>query len=333
MTNNVNFKDYEKGKINLISITEELVSGLTKLNATAKRCLVLVDSNLSQEFFAGKKILKCDSTLPSLEDHLIIMTYDAFGSFIKRREIETKNFHYLVCTELHSALSQVLDAREKLQEQFPQATPWEINDMLEMTCYSYVAIKTIKDWTEKQGKLVFASSNDAVTQLDNLIKEINFSQQVRAYHNFNYAIIDKIIQNQASNKLKRVLTKFARETEDAWDSQLEEFCLYNNTTLENELEKTYTCGSSAQAQAQPTKTYNEEFERQKLRSQNFLKIAIEVPEEFLNRKLTKRDKDDLIVAIGYPKGWMTLKKALILQDYIIEDVKKQYERYTIISKL
>ena len=330
MTNNVNFKDYEKGKINLISITEEFVSGLTKLNATAKRCLVLVDSNLNQEFFAGKKILKCDSTLPSLEDHLIIMTYDAFGSFIKRRKIEAKNFHYLICTELYSALSQVLDVREKLQEQFPQATPWEINDMLEMTCYSYVAIKTIKDWTEKQGKLVFASSNDAVAQLDNLIKEINFSQQVRAYHNFNYAIIDKIIQNQASNKLRRVLTKFAREIEDTWDSQLEEFCLHNNTILENELEKTYTCVSSVQAQVQST---DDELERQKLRAQNFLKIAIEVPEEFLNRKLTKRDKDNLIVAIGYPKGWMTLKKALILQGYIIEDVKKQYERYTIISKL
>lgn len=54
-----------------------------------------------------------------------------------------------------------------------------------------------------------------------------------------------------------------------------------------------------------------------------------IPEKYLNKKLTKEMKEQLLKEIDYPKKWTSFKKA-IENSYTVEEKRTQSERYSII---
>ena len=74
-----------------------------------------------------------------------------------------------------------------------------------------------------------------------------------------------------------------------------------------------------------------QVEKKRKQAENFLKIKVIIPEKYLNKYLTKQDKDKLIEEIEYPKGWTTLKKSLVKQGYEVKDSASKGVRYSIIS--
>lgn len=85
-----------------------------------------------------------------------VMTYALFGAQIKRGRISIDEYDYIVCDELHTLNQYIAMSRGQLSNRYPQALPWEINDMLQMTCFTYMAVEAI-DAAVRTGKIwVFA---------------------------------------------------------------------------------------------------------------------------------------------------------------------------------
>lgn len=58
-----------------------------------------------------------------------------------------------------------------------------------------------------------------------------------------------------------------------------------------------------------------------------------IPDKYLNVKLNKEDKENLIKELGFPKKWTSLKKWLIENGYKVEEKRSRETRYNIISKI
>lgn len=169
------------------------------------------------------------------------MTYALFGAKCKSQELQVTDYDYIVCDELHVLNKYIAMSRAQLKRQYPQAAPWEINDMLQMTCYTYIAIETIYTVLKEKKTWVFALTATPqqlykydLAKLGTIINEVQFSQKLHAYDiltKFEYAEIEPILRAvlpenrkrlfyfntvKELNKYKQILIECGRQAEAIW---------------------------------------------------------------------------------------------------------------------
>ena len=155
----LDYSSIKKGQINLIY--SNCGSGKTTaiyktipqaIGIKTSKVLVLIDTTAGKDSFIkeGQAEEYLNGEFTTIKP--TIMTYASFGAKIKDFEMILNDYDMIVCDEIHAMRTPVCIAREKLAKQFPQAKPWEINDMLKMTCFNYIAIEAISDIAEKEEK-------------------------------------------------------------------------------------------------------------------------------------------------------------------------------------
>lgn len=212
-------ESFKKGQINLI--VAECGSGKStaiyqtipnKLGLSFGRILVLIDTTVGRDSFIqdGQAQTYKEENFERLKP--TIMTYSMFGSKVKKMEIQLTDYDMIVCDEIHNMVRPVSIERGKLKKQFPDAFPWEINDMLSMTCFNYIAIETIRDFALKSDKWVFGLTATPanvykINQFNSLINEVQFSKTLRAYDvisSFDYFDIEEILKQVIPDDRKRI---------------------------------------------------------------------------------------------------------------------------------
>lgn len=148
------------------------------------------------------------------DDHTkpTVMTYAKFGSLIKQKLIFPSDYQYIVADEIHSLVTPIAINRGKLKNQFPQAFPWEINDMLKMTCFTYIAAEAIHDAATENHIWVFGLTATPqklayIQAFDKIINEVKISQQLHAYEiisSFTYTQIEPILSKFIPDSTKRI---------------------------------------------------------------------------------------------------------------------------------
>ena len=214
----LDYSSIKKGQINLIysSCGSGKTTAIYKtipqaIGIKTSKVLVLIDTTAGKDSFIkeGQAEEYLNGEFTSIKP--TIMTYASFGAKIKDFEMILNDYDMIVCDEIHAMRTPVCIARGKLAKQFPQAKPWEINDMLKMTCFNYIAIETISDIAEKGEKWVFGLTAtprniEKIKQFNGLIEEVKFSQALRAYEiisSFEYADIEEILQKAIPDDRKR----------------------------------------------------------------------------------------------------------------------------------
>ena len=196
-------------------------------------------------------------------DKPTVMTYAAFGAKCKSQELDPNYYDYIVCDELHVLNRYIAISRGKLSKQYPQAMPWEINDMLQMTCFSYIAVEKIYTLLKEKQKWVFALTATPsqlfkydLAKLGQLINEVQFSQKLHAYEiltKFEYSEIEPILRAalpenrkrlfyfntvKELNKYKQILLECGRQAEAIWslnhDAAMDEHALTTRDYILNE---------------------------------------------------------------------------------------------------
>lgn len=214
----IDYQTVKKGQIN--SIYANCGSGKStaiyhdipaQIGVSEGNILVLIDTSAGRDSFikSGQAEDFIDRGFVNLKP--TIMTYAAFGAKVKADEINLDDYEMIVCDEIHAMRRPVCIERGKLVKQFPQAKPWEINDMLKITCFNYIAIETISDIAEAGEKWVFgltATPRQAqkIEQFQQLIREVKFSQALRAYEiisSFQYSDIEEILRKSIPEDTKR----------------------------------------------------------------------------------------------------------------------------------
>ena len=143
-----------------------------------------------------------------------IMTYALFGAQLKKGVLNLSNYDYIVCDEIHVLNRYIGMARGKLRKSYPQAAPWEINDMVQMTCYSYMAVEAIAKTIQEAKTWVFALTatpeqlyrND-LRILGAMVNEVQYSQKIHAFEifqKFEYGEIEPILRALLPENRKRL---------------------------------------------------------------------------------------------------------------------------------
>ena len=249
----IEYDSFKLGKLNLILAS----CGSGKTTAAFKtipqylkiqphRSLILINTVSGAEDFVNNDLAyffdsDWDAPFQSVPDKPTVMTYALFGAKCKTQELSPMDYDYIVCDELHVLNKYIAMSRGKLQKQYPQATPWEINDMLQMTCFTYIALEQIYQILKKQNTWVFALTATAdqlykydLAKLGNIINEVQFSQKLHAYeilYSFEYAEIEPILRAvlpenrkrifyfntiKELNKYKTILIECGRKAEAIW---------------------------------------------------------------------------------------------------------------------
>ena len=412
----LNYESFQLGKLNLI--TAPCGSGKTTaafntipdyLQISPARSLVLINTVSGAEEFVqddlayhyGYSGKEWDSTFIPQHDKPTVLTYAMFGAQFKKGNIALEDYDYIVCDELHALNKYIGMARGKLKKSYPQALPWEINDMLQMTCFTYIALETI-DKAIKDGKIwIFALTATPdqlykydLAKLGAMVNEVQYSQKLHAYEifcKFEYAEIEPILRAvlpenrkrlfyfntvKELNKYKQILLECGRAAESIWsltntdipmeqenlttrDFVLKEHRFPNGVqdllingayetaiSIKDPLVKEvyiHTGNEDTRIQAvnrlrqniEIVGYYNKEKKRAILKSQKKeeqLKSSLqELPACYLNVPLFSEDKERLIKELNFPAKWPSLKKALGLQGYKIEDKNNGKQRYSIIK--
>lgn len=223
------YESFVLGKLNLI--VAPCGSGKTVaafktipeyLNIKPQRSLILINTTSGAEEFVNNELayyydyVGNEWTAPFLPQYAkpTVMTYAFFGALIKRKELNVEEYDYIVCDEIHALNTYIGMARGKLSKQYPQATPWEINDMLQMTCYTYIAVEEIERAIQHPKTWVFALTatpaqlyKGYLKHLSSLINEVQFSQKIHAYEifcKFDYKEIEPILQQIIPANRKRL---------------------------------------------------------------------------------------------------------------------------------
>lgn len=196
------------------------------LNVSPSRSLILIDTSAGAQSFVndnyanyydgitGKEWETIFHPLPENEQKPTVMTYAFFGALLKRKELDIHNYDYIVCDEIHSLNNYIAMSRGKLKKQYPQAATWEINDMLQMTCFSYMALEGIWHILKEGTIWVFGMTatpdnlykND-LSKLEQFINEVQFSQKLHAYSilsKFEYSEIEPILRELVPENHKRL---------------------------------------------------------------------------------------------------------------------------------
>ena len=379
------------------------------LNVEPRRSLILINTVSGAEEFVqddlayhyGYNGKEWDSTFLPQYDKPTVMTYAMFGAQCKKGNIAIDDYDYIVCDELHALNKYIAMARGKLVKQYPQAAPWEINDMLQMTCFTYIALEEINTAVKEGKNWVFALTatpeqlyKSNLKKLSKMINEVRYSQKLHAYeilYKFEYAEIEEILRQVLPENRKRlfyfntikelrhykqVLIECGRAASALWSITAdEEMAAEDLTTREYILsdhrfppgvqdllingayetaisikdplvKEVYIHTSNADTREQARNRlrqnvevvgyYNKSMRHDHQKAaRNFQKLEEYIsliPQCFFDQPLTAADKDELIAAINFPKGWTSLKKALGHQGYEVIDKNNGKQRYSVIKK-
>lgn len=402
VSNALDYESFQLGQINLIvancgsgKSTAVYKTIPEKLNTNVGRILVLIDTVAGKDTFIRDEVAQPFGDFPIKPT---IMTYASFGAKIKKAEIHLKDWDMIVCDEIHNMIVPVRIARNKLQKQFPEAFPWEINDMLKITNYNYIAIEMVSEIARKGEKWVFGLTAtprnlQRIAEFEGLIKEVKFSQALRAYDiisSFDYTDIESILRAAIPDdrkrvfffstvkelkKYKEVLLEAGRQAEAIWSTNHEENMnshqlstraylleehklpddvqdlLFNSayetaiTIKDKGVKEMYIHTGNEDTRTQSRNRLRQDLEvvgyYDRNKAENQKRVAREnnrgmdeqwnVPESYINIKLDKKKRDEMITEIGFPKKWTSFRKWLERHGYRVEENKVKGERYTIIS--
>lgn len=251
----IEFDSFKSGKLNLIvapcgggKTTAAFKTIPEYLKIAPHRSLILINTVSGEEEFVNNGLAyyfetannEWDTAFTNApKDKPIVMTYALFGAKCKSQELNPKDYDYIVCDEIHVLNKYIAMSRGKLKKQYPQAAPWEINDMLQMTCFTYIALEQIYKILKEQETWVFALTATPgqlykydLSKLGNIINEVQFSQKIRAYeilYSFEYAEIEPILRAVLPDNRKRIF----------YFNTIKELKKYKNILLE--------CGREAEA--------------------------------------------------------------------------------------
>lgn len=223
------FDSFKKGKLNLINA--DCGSGKTtaafktipqKLNIAPHRCLVLINTTSGRDSFVQDGYayyydyngVEWDSNFIPPKDKPVVMTYAFFGSQILKENLSLSDYDYIVCDEIHCLNQYIAIGRSKLTKLFPNLETWQINDLLAMSDFNYVALETIYHLVKESQSWIFAltatadelAKND-LKKLDSIINEVQYSQKLHAYEifcKFEYAEIEPILRAIVPENRKRL---------------------------------------------------------------------------------------------------------------------------------
>ena len=390
VSNALDYESFQLGQINLIvancgsgKSTAVYKTIPEKLNTNVGRILVLIDTVAGKDSFIKEEHAQPFGDFPIKPT---IMTYAAFGSKIKKAEIRLKDWDMIVCDEIHNMIVPVRIARNKLQKQFPEALPWEINDMLKMTNYNYIAIEMVSEIARKGEKWVFGLTAtprnlQRIAEFEGLINEVKFSQALRAYEiisSFDYTDIETILRAAIPDdrkrvfffstvkelkKYKEVLLEAGRQAEAIWSTNHEENMnsdqlstraylleehklpddvqdlLFNSayetaiTIKDSGVKEMYIHTGNEDTRTQSRNRLRQDLEvvgyYDSKKAENQKRVAREnnrgmdeqwnVPESYINVKLDKKKRDEMITEIGFPKKWTSFRKWLEGHGYRVEE--------------
>ena len=223
------YESFQLGKLNLIiapcgsgKTTAAFTSIPEYLKVEPRKSLILTNTVANaEEFIQDEKAYyydytgkEWDTVFYPLHDKPTVITYALFGAKIKKGELNPSYYDYIVCDELHVLNKYIGMARGRLKKQYPQAAPWEINDMLQITCFTYIALETVTQLIKAGETWMFALTatpeqlykND-LKQLSTIINEVQYSQKLHAYDifcKFEYAEIEPILRNLLPENRKRL---------------------------------------------------------------------------------------------------------------------------------
>lgn len=224
------YESFKLGSFNLIvapcgagKTTAAFETIPTYLNINPERSLILINTVSGEEAFVNDgraEYFKCIGSEWdfNMEGEIIkkpiVMTYALFGAQLKKREIYLEDYDYIVCDEIHTLNKYIAMERGALREKYPQALPWEINDMLQMTCFTYIAVEAIVEMVKAGQTWVFGLTatpsqlykHDLET-LGAMVNEVQFSQKLHAYEifqKFEYGEIEPILRALVPENRKRL---------------------------------------------------------------------------------------------------------------------------------
>ena len=250
------YDSFQLGKFNLI--TAPCGSGKTvaafktipeRLNVAPARSLILIDTRAGAEAFVSEGYgyffdyhgREWDATFEPQYDKPTVMTYASCGAQLKKRNLHLEHYDYLVCDEIHSLNRFIAMARGKLKAKYPQALPWELNDMLQATNFNYMALEAVIRTVKAGNTWVFGLTatpaqlyRNNLEQLGRMVNEVQYSQKLHAYEIFckyDYAEIEPILRAiipenrkrlfffnsiKELNKYKQILLECGRAAESLW---------------------------------------------------------------------------------------------------------------------
>lgn len=229
LSDSIIYESFKLGALNLIcapcgsgKTTAAFETIPQYLKVLPKRSLILINTvSGAEEFVKDERAYyydyngqEWDTFFTPQYDKPTVMTYALFGAKVKSGELDPEAYDYLVCDQLHALNKYIAMARGKLKKQYPQAAPWEINDMLQMTCFTYIAIETVHQLIKTQRTWVFALTATPeqlykydLAKLGKIINEVQFSQKLHAYqilYKFEYAEIEPILRAVLPENRKRL---------------------------------------------------------------------------------------------------------------------------------
>ncbi len=223
------YESFKLGFLNLI--TAPCGSGKTTaafntipqyLKVEPQRSLILINTvsgaeefvNDDRAYYYDYNGKEWDTFFTPQYDKPTVMTYALFGAKVKSGQLDPQAYDYIVCDEMHVLNKYIAMARGKLKKQYPQAAPWQLNDMLQMTCFTYIAIETIYQLIKSKNTWVFALTATPeqlykydLAKLGKIINEVQFSQKLHAYeilYKFEYAEIEPILRAVLPENRKRL---------------------------------------------------------------------------------------------------------------------------------
>lgn len=304
------YESFKLGKLNLI--VAPCGSGKTTaafgtipqyLNVAPQKSLILINTVAGAEEFVQNDLAyfydyngkEWDTNFLPQYDKPTIMTYAFFGAQLKKGIIHTDDYDYIVCDELHALNTYIGMARGKLVKQYPQAAPWEINDMLQMTCFTYIAVERIERIVKEGLTWVFALTatpaqlyRGHLQHLSAMINEVQFSQKLHAYEifcKFDYKDIEPILRAVIPANRKRLF----------FFNTIKELKQYRQVLLE--------AGRAAEALWSTTAT--EKMDTHQLTTRDHL----------LNDHTFPEDIQDLLINSAYETA-ISIKDPLVKEAYI-----------------
>ena len=412
----IEYDSFAKGKLNLIiascgsgKTTAAFKTIPDHLKVSPHRSLILINTVSGEEefvyndlayFFETKNSKEWDTPFQAPQDKPTVMTYALFGAKVKKQELHLEDYEYIVCDEVHVLNKYIGMSRGKLKKQYPQAMPWEINDMLQMTCYTYIALDSIYKVLKEESAWVFALTATPsqlykydLAKLGDIINEVRFSQQLRAYeilYSFEYTEIEPILRAvlpenrkrifyfntvKELNKYKNILLECGRQAEAIWSlnaatpmseealttrdyvlsdhrlpPQVQDLLInsaYETAiSIKDPLVKEmyiHTGNSDTREQARGRMRqdmevvgyYNHERNKNEKSHQKLIDelkdYCAKIPDDYIGRKLTTEDKNELLRILNFPKKWPSLKKALEACGWEVIEKKNNDSRYTILK--
>lgn len=386
---------YVKGKINLIvartgqgKTTAAIRTIPSQLGITDfQRCLILIDTLMAQQ---EKISLGECQEWGSKENKPYILNYNQFAAMVKRKEIHSQMFDYIVCDEIHNLIKYVRIDESQTWKRNPDYNYETICLLLSRESLSYIAIDTLIRWAELQDVWLFGltatpSNLEKWHESRRYIHNIQIKEQMLAYEVFNkYEYGDINVLLKSNPEVKRLIfapnitlgMSFKQTIEEntsrgvslIWSTSSQKIMPPKDCNVVSHLRtyhafpdgiddvittEAYATGWNLEDDSvqivivhsgnediriqfpgrkrgdwQSQYNYNSQLAEDDRRAarkliaerkkrEEIAQFNWEIPEKYLGVRLNKKDKEDLIKEINYPKKWTSLKKD-IEKNYNIE---------------